>query len=182
MVMPIQPGVAQSVAAAAKQGPELRDIHLPAEPSWWPPAPGWWVLAGLLLVALLAGVWLWRRHRRALGQRQRVLLELDRLALQHERDGDQVALASGLHQLLRRVARRHDVYATQQRGDAWRQTLARVPVDAATLNHLLALDRLIYRPQASFDHAATVTAVRRWLRLALKPATWKKSAMVSDHV
>ncbi|MBP6325901.1 MAG: DUF4381 domain-containing protein, partial [Dokdonella sp.] len=23
-------------------GPQLRDIHLPPDPSWWPPAPGWW--------------------------------------------------------------------------------------------------------------------------------------------
>lgn len=169
-------------AVAARQGPELRDIHLPAEPSWWPPAPGWWMLAGLLLLALLAGVWRWRRRRRALAQQQRVMLELDRLALQHERDGDQVALASGLHQLLRRMARRHDALAAQQRGDAWRQTLARMPVDTATLDHLLALDQLIYRPRASFDHVATVMAVRHWLQLAVKPATWKKNVMVRDHV
>ena len=28
---------------------QLADIHLPAEVSYWPPAPGWWVLALLLL-------------------------------------------------------------------------------------------------------------------------------------
>jgi hypothetical protein len=27
----------------------LRDIHLPGEIAWWPPAPGWWLL---LLIAL----------------------------------------------------------------------------------------------------------------------------------
>ena len=41
---------------------QLRDIHLPADPGWWPPAPGWWLLAAVL-VALLAWavVFGWRR-------------------------------------------------------------------------------------------------------------------------
>lgn len=41
----------------------LRDIHLPEPVSWWPPAPGWWLLAGLILLCVLAA-WLWRRYRR----------------------------------------------------------------------------------------------------------------------
>ena len=162
--------------ATPSPGPSLRDIHLPPDPSWWPPAPGWWVLAALLLLALWLGAWQWRRYRRARWQRQQVLLELDRLARRHQQDGDPVALASGLQQLLRRVARRHDALATKQRGDAWRRTLARMPVDAATLDILMALDQRIYRPRASFDHAAAVIAVRQWLRCALKPATWKRAA------
>ncbi|MDW2980314.1 MAG: DUF4381 domain-containing protein [Rhodanobacter sp.] len=165
-----------SARPAPSPGPQLRDIHLPPEPSWWPPAPGWWLLAVLLLAAVLAGIWWWRRHRRALHQRRLVLGELDRLARQHQHDGNGVALASALHQLLRRVARRHDAAAVRQRGDAWRQTLARMPVDAATLEQLLALEQQIYRPPAALDHAAAVAAVRCWLQLALKPASWKSVA------
>ena len=172
----IQPG-----AATAPAGPRLRDIHLPPQPSWWPPAPGWWVLAVLLLAAALLGVWFWRRHRRVVWRREQVLLELDALARRHQSDGDQAALANGLHQLLRRVARRHDAMATQQRGEAWRQTLARVPIDAITLDRLLTLEQAIYRPQPSFDHAAAVAAVRQWLRVALKPATWKPMATERNH-
>ncbi|OOG62086.1 hypothetical protein B0E46_13930 [Rhodanobacter sp. B04] len=162
-----------SSVAAAPAGPSLRDIHLPPEPSLWPPAPGWWMLAGLSLLALLLGMWLWRRHRHVVRQHNQVLLELEHLAQQHLQDGSPAMLASGLHQLLRRVARRHDAAAAQQRGEAWRQTLARVPVDAVTLDRLLTLEQAIYRPSSSFDHAATVAAVRQWLQLALQSSAWK---------
>jgi Domain of unknown function (DUF4381) len=174
--------IIQPPGTAPTQGPKLRDIHLPPDPSWWPPAPGWWMLAVLLFALLLAGVWLWRRQQRKVRQRAQVLAELDRLMLQHQRDSDQAALASGLQQLLRRVARRHDPLAIQQRGEAWRQTLARVPVDTVTLDRLLALDQAIYRPQLSFNHVAAAAAVRQWLQLALKPHTWKSAAVERGHV
>ena len=44
---------------------QLRDIHLPQAVHWWPPAPGWWLVAALVLALT---VWLSRylqaRYRR----------------------------------------------------------------------------------------------------------------------
>lgn len=50
---------------------QLRDIHLPADISWWPLAPGWWVL--IIALGLLIG-WaitkLVQRYRARLYRRQ----------------------------------------------------------------------------------------------------------------
>src|SRR4029079_4220343 len=45
----------------------LRDTHLPGLIAWWPPAPGWWLLAALALAGLAAFALYYRsgRHRRA---------------------------------------------------------------------------------------------------------------------
>ncbi len=43
----------------------LHDIHLPAPVGWWPPAPGWWLLAALVLGACAyAGLLYYRRRSR----------------------------------------------------------------------------------------------------------------------
>ena len=166
-------GLPASPSSVAPPGPALRDIHLPSSPSWWPPAPGWWALGVLLLSVLLGAAWLVWRRRVAARARRRVLAEVDRLLERYRQDHAGAALAGGLHQLLRRVARRHDAAAAHQRGDAWRRTLARMPVDAATLDRLQSLEQAIYRPASSFDHEAAASAVRQWLQLALRPRAWR---------
>ncbi|MDH4318481.1 MAG: DUF4381 domain-containing protein, partial [Desulfobulbaceae bacterium] len=39
----------------------LRPLHTPASISWWPPAPGWWIL-GVLMVIIPTLFW-WYLHR-----------------------------------------------------------------------------------------------------------------------
>ena len=44
---------------------QLRDVHLPLEPGWWPPAPGWWLLICICIVAVFfLGLTAWRGHKR----------------------------------------------------------------------------------------------------------------------
>lgn len=80
----------------------LRDIHLPAEPGFWPPAPGWWILAILLLALLfwLARIGLHRYRLRC--QRLSILAMLDEL----EQDSNIVTPQKIAHisSLLRRLA------------------------------------------------------------------------------
>ena len=83
---------------------QLRDIHLPPEPSWWPPAPGWWLLA--IVIGLVA----WRLTRYGLRswrarQRSRALQEqFDAVLLVTE----PAAQLTAISELLRRAARQSD--------------------------------------------------------------------------
>ncbi|WP_049622465.1 DUF4381 family protein [Frateuria defendens] len=163
---------------AAAQGPLLRDIHLPPAPPWWPPAPGWWALLALLLVLALVGAWRWRRARGQRRLRTRVLAELDALAAGHE--GDDGLLAASLHQLLRRMVLRYAPSAVRAHGEAWREALARVPVDAATLEQLALLEQALYRPQR-FDRAAMLAAVRAWLAAALRLKPVRRAMAGGPH-
>jgi hypothetical protein len=83
---------------------QLRDWHLPDPIPWWPPAPGWWVLAVLLLVA---AVWMLgrirRRHRQGAAARS-ALTELSALRAAFSADDDARAFAAGVSRLLRRLA------------------------------------------------------------------------------
>ncbi|OIQ94203.1 hypothetical protein GALL_238320 [mine drainage metagenome] len=83
---------------------QLRDIHLPAPVSWWPPAPGWWLLAAILLLSAL-GLYGWQRRRRRNRWRRIALGELERLrALQTARQAQPEILLGELSILLRRSA------------------------------------------------------------------------------
>lgn len=58
---------------------QLRDIHMPDPAGFWPPAPGWWLLAGLLLTVLvLLAIRQWR-HWQKQRWKKTALAELDRL-------------------------------------------------------------------------------------------------------
>ncbi|MEO7072927.1 MAG: DUF4381 domain-containing protein [Rhodanobacter sp.] len=160
------------VPAPAVDGPQLRDIHLPPDPSWWPPAPGWWLLGAVALALLSFAAWWWRRHRRVTRQRRQVLAEMSRLRERHRVDGDDARLFADTHQLLRRVARTQEPLAGQQRGAAWYATLARVRVDAATLQQVRQLDVVIYRPLPTVDIPPLVAAAEAWLRAATS-RRWK---------
>lgn len=78
----------------------LRDIHLPPPPGLWPPAPGWWCLAGLLILLLLALCMLLRYARR-LRYRREALKELAALAGAEQRSS--IEFLTEISALLRRA-------------------------------------------------------------------------------
>ena len=78
----------------------LRDIHLPGPIGWWPPAPGWWFLA----VLVLAGVALYGLHYYRARHKRAALRALTRVRAALEQGAEPVACLQFLSTILRRFA------------------------------------------------------------------------------
>lgn len=146
--------------AAVTQGPELRDIHLPAPPSWWPPAPGWWLLAILAsALCVFLFVYFYRMRQRRL-RRRALLAEFERTTSSSQMDAP--ALAAALSAFLRRLAIRTTPSAATLAGEAW---LAHLDVQLGSEEFSKGVGRALveapYRAQAEFDAPALVALVRR---------------------
>jgi hypothetical protein len=78
----------------------LRDIHLPGAIGWWPPAPGWWLVAALALaaVAVYAVHYYRGRHKRV------ALRALTRVRAALEQGAEPVACLQYVSTTLRRFA------------------------------------------------------------------------------
>ncbi|MDY0189183.1 MAG: DUF4381 domain-containing protein [Desulfuromonas sp.] len=89
----------------------LRDIHLPQPVSWWPLAPGWWLLLALGVIILIASLFAWRRYKQR-RYRRIALRQLSMMENNLRTDNDQQLLLQELSKLLRHMAVLH--YPAQQ--------------------------------------------------------------------
>jgi hypothetical protein len=80
----------------------LKDIHLSDGILWWPPAPGWWLLAVVLIgfMLLLPKLLRWLRYKPV---RSLSLKELDLIRQNHQQQADQKQTLQAITTLLRRT-------------------------------------------------------------------------------
>jgi len=147
----------------------LRDIHLPDTISAWPPAPGWWILA-LLLISLL--IWLgwkiWNKYQ----QKQLLRLSLAnviKLESDYQQHQDPQLLVRQYSSLLRRVALAR--FPRQQvasiTGSRWLEFLdnsSDTKLFDSEIGRLL-LDGPYQKSSDNIDNIDTLTrAVHQWLK------------------
>ena len=105
---------------------QLKGIQLPPDPSWWPPAIGWWVIA-IILIALLC--WALNTAYRAWQARAPIRAAGSLYADLHQKlrdfELDQVSFANGCNEILKRLLV-HSLGQTElgpQSGALWLQAL-----------------------------------------------------------
>jgi len=141
----------------------LRDIHLPAEPSWWPPAPGWWLLAVVVLAAACFSVIRLRGRQRHRRFRRAVLAEVDRIWERHVADDSGAAIVGEWSALLRRACLRYRPALASCSGEAWPAALG-IGADSDHSLRLLLVEAP-YRPTQSREE---VMVLREPVRAALR--------------
>lgn len=162
----------QSAVPTLKNNPlqGLYDIHLPADPSWWPLAPGWWIVMGIIILsATLIIVFQWHNYR----WKKNIQGEVNNVILENKSD---IRLQlSGLSSILRRVALRqfpHEQVASLH-GQAWLEFLqCNSSKHYFDLNHLKPMVNVAY--QANPDNEPLkiddpmVQIIQRWIKENLK--------------
>jgi len=83
---------------------QLHPLRAPDPVTLWPPAPGWWILAGIVALALISATVLLLRQRRANAYRRLALARMQQLHDDFRASGDSKAYASATNALLKRVA------------------------------------------------------------------------------
>ncbi len=161
---------------------ELADIHLPDAVNFWPPAPGWWVLAVLVVIALalvyrqqLARVFLRRRLGSALRELDKAYRVFQRATAQRPDKAPQLdksrneaglQLLQTFNAVLKRVALVHynDPELPRLNGRAWLRFLdAQMHSADFTVGAGQVLGDGIYRPVFNADVEALHALCRRWV-------------------
>lgn len=144
---------------------ELRDIHLPDGMLWWPPAPGWWLLLGILVLSayLAPKLYRWVRHKTL---KKRAAAVFDQIRQEYRTHADRRRLVSDVSVLLRRVmmAYRGRQQVAGLTGEAWTERLtAMVDKPCFAEDQLRLLARGQYARDLSIDEDALLDSCQRWI-------------------
>ncbi|MHC8440979.1 MAG: DUF4381 domain-containing protein [Candidatus Eutrophobiaceae bacterium] len=145
----------------------LRDIHLPPDPAWFPPAWGWFALLFFVVLAAAIAWWLYRRmSARRIGHDLRDALFV--LRLDYIQEPDQRRLLRELSIWYRRAlisATPPECYSSLT-GEAWLSALD--GFDPEQRRFTTGVGRILahgpYLPNIQFDAHAVLTLSEEWLK------------------
>lgn len=144
----------------------LRDIHTASEPGWWPPAPGWWLLALLIAVllafALRQGYQRWRVARR----RGRLLAALEQIGQEIDPAVDPHEYLARMNKLFRVIALRAfpGTACVRLQGADWVHFLQSLMPESAAAASLSALASGPYEEHPRFDVNSLRQLAQTWVR------------------
>jgi hypothetical protein len=144
---------------------ELHDIHLPAPISFWPPAPGYYIIA--LVLILFTVVFFIRFYTRKSREIKRAALEqLSEMEQTYQNGGEAHQVAAQISVLLKQVALLYyprETVASLQ-GDAWLNFLIQSSkkLDFKSVQHELI--ELPFHPGENQSVTTLLSLTKRWIK------------------
>jgi hypothetical protein len=166
---------------------DLADIHLPDGVSWWPLAPGWWVLIALAMIIAIALYYV-RRHQQRNHYRH---LSLQELLKAYQQQSSPAVYLQQVSSILRRTAMSAypKNFNSSIKGDEWLLWLdAHCPATADSFAHGTGRALLVgpYQKAPDVDVAALHQLCTHWVKhhrnqwQTIKPLPVKKTE--ASHV
>ncbi len=151
---------------------ELRDIHLPADPSIWPLAFGWWILIIVVGIIVYFVYKKWAKLKQLKQVNQLLQSELLSIRNNFKQHQDKHRLAADISELLKRFVRHvlKDSNATSLTGQDWIEYLnSRVDSDVFT-RYQTELTQAQYIKNIEFDVPSLLATVKNYFPAAIKHA------------
>ncbi|MCF6318949.1 MAG: DUF4381 domain-containing protein [Proteobacteria bacterium] len=151
---------------------ELRDIHLPADPSIWPLAVGWWILIVVVGIVIYFLYKKWAKLKQLKQVNQLLQSELLSIRNHFKQHQDKHQLAAEISELLKRFVRHvlKDSNATSLTGQDWINYLNnRVNSDVFS-PFQTELTQAQYIKNIEFDVPRLLATVKNYFPVALKHA------------
>lgn len=163
---------------------ELRDIHLPLEPSIWPLAMGWWLL---IILACIIGYFVfkkWTKIRKVKQTNQLLQAELLAIKTSFSKHKNKHQLASEVSELLNRFVRHvlKDSQATTLTGDKWITYLNSRTKNEVFNPYLKELTQAQYVKDVDFDAPRLLATVKSYFPEAIKNSkAFQKELRSNNH-
>jgi hypothetical protein len=149
---------------------QLKDIHLPAEVSSWPPAYGWWLLTiASLLVMFIVIFWQYKRYQACKAKRQ-ALRELKKISM------NTLEWPLQMNSLLKKVSLSYfpNGQIANLHNESWSEFLVKqLPQKKRDffLQHFQLLQSALYQKSASTlpDFELTTQCIQHWIKYSLPP-------------
>jgi hypothetical protein len=149
---------------------ELRDIHLPDDPSIWPLAFGWWLLIIIVSILIYVLVKKWQQLRKQKQLIDLMQIELNNINENFKTHTNKRQLASEISELLKRFVRHilKDNSATSLTGTEWVEYLNKQTGSSHFSQFESELTQAQYLPQTEYDASQLITAVKNYFPAAIK--------------
>jgi hypothetical protein len=158
----------------------LKDIHLPDAVSAWPPAPGWWILAFLILSLLGWSIWIvWKKYQQKHLFRVSITT-LEAIENDYKKHQDPQLLIRQYSLLLRRISLalfpRSEVASLT--GQAWLEFLderAQTSLFKSEAGKLL-LNAPYQRPERAIKHLEQLNdSMKNWIQAVYRASSNKST-------